>query len=340
MKKKLPIVIAVILSVLVVGAVFFHSVSAKSENDASEQTKCENPVPVAEHHPDVAPTGNDRRQIPAKRLLSRNKAAQRPTTSVDARSSQTKHIEECERERLRKELELLREEICRGIDSGHNPGQGVVGDANTARARTSNWNLNVRTAPSSVSMFNADDGIVVSVTPTAKIADPVNPRPGMVFKGYNVDLGRQIMRSDTKRMQELPTILNKTATVKTTTVQNEKFSYGQFKDVTMTVGVWEGFLQCKRSANCTILIQQDTPTYEHSGYLLFINGRMVVCGYGQESATVDLKGGFNYVKFIGINAGKFPASISLKATDSLKEPKPLTPKDMFYDEKPDDCVLF
>ena len=251
MKKKLSIVIAVALSVLVVGAVFFHSVSAKSENDAPKQAMCESPVPVVEHHPDVAPTGNDRRQIPAKRLLSRNKAAQRPTTSVDARSSQTKHTEEHERERLRKEIELLREEISsRVIDSGHNPGQGVVGDANTARARTSNVNLNVRTAPSNVSVFNADDDIVVSVTPTEKIADPVNPRPGMVFKGYDVNY----VYGD--KFAELPTVLQKATEVKTMVVNAERFTFDYSKSEKISHGVWEGFLKCKRSANCTFLLKQ------------------------------------------------------------------------------------
>jgi len=290
MKTKLSIVIAVALSVLVVGAVFFHSVSAKSENDAPEQTKCETPVPVAEHHPDVAPAGNDRRQIPAKRRLSRNKGAQQRSAACGgAYSSRNKHIEECERERLRKELELLREDIRSGMsNSGHNPGQGVVGDANTARARTSNGNINVRTAPSSVSMFNADDGIVVSVTPTAKIADPVNPRPGMVFKGYDVNY----VYGD--KFAELPTVLQKATEVKTMVVNAERFTFDYSKSEKISHGVWEGFLKCKRSANCTFLLKQKQGG--GAGYILFVNGERVICGEGQGSVKVDMKAGYNHIK--------------------------------------------
>ena len=180
-------------------------------------------------------------------------------------------------------------------------------------------------------MFNADDDIVASATPTAKIADLVNPKPGMVFKGYNIDL------LGGNKLAELPAVLQKLATVKTTVVNTEKFTFDHFKSETISQGVWEGFLKCKRSVNCTFLLKQEQGG--GAGYILFVNGERVICGEGQGSVKVDMKAGYNHIKLYSQKAN-YPVSISLKATDSLKEPKPLTPKDMFYDEKPDDCVLF
>lgn len=175
-----------------------------------------------------------------------------------------------------------------------------------------------------------DDDIVASATPTAKIADPVNPKPGMVFKGYNIESLRD------NKLAELPAVLQKLATVKTTVVNTEKFTFDHFKSETISQGVWEGFLKCKRSANCTFLLKQT----EHylAGYILFVNGERVIWGYGQGSVKVDMKAGYNHIKLY--SQYKYPVSISLKSTDSLKEPKPLTPKDMFYDDKPDDGDAF
>ena len=168
----------------------------------------------------------------------------------------------------------------------------------------------------------AEDDLIASATPAATIADPVNPKPGMVFKGYNL---RDVNLSE----------LGKYATVKSTVVANDTFSYERFKDVHISQGVWEGFLKCKRSANCTIVLQQ--PSYNGCYYGLFINGKKIVVGHGQKSVTVDLKAGFNHVK---VFTQRHPVTISLKATGSTKEPKLLMPKDMFYDERPDEGDVF
>ena len=184
-------------------------------------------------------------------------------------------------------------------------------------------------ACSTTTAFAADD-LIVSATPEAVIADPVNPKPGMVFRGYD----RRFMGD----LLEFSSSLDKIATVKTTVVADEKFSYGKFKDVEISQGVWEGFVQCKRSANCTILVQQ--ASYNGCGYILFVNGKRIFCGHGQMSRLVDLKVGFNHIKLIAQNAGNNPVLIRIKATGSVKEAKQLTPKVMFHDEKPDDGDVF
>jgi hypothetical protein len=159
------------------------------------------------------------------------------------------------------------------------------------------------------------------------VADPINPKPGMIFKGYNVKVSRD--------MFELASQLEKSAAVKTTVVNGEKFSLEDFKDVHVDQGVWEGFLKCKRTANCTILAQQGR--IGEWGFAIEVNGKRFMAENGQLSNTINLKAGFNHFKVITQHGDVF---ISLKATGSAREPKPITPKNMFYDEKPDEVIEF
>ncbi len=184
-------------------------------------------------------------------------------------------------------------------------------------------------AACSVMTAFGDGAAPVATASSTTIADPVNPKPGLVFKGYDVRAGH---------FEDLPSILEKTAAVKMTVVTDDKFAYGNFQNVHIGQGVWEGFVQCKRSANCTILVQQ--ASYNGCGYILFVNGKRICCGHGQMSRLVDLKVGFNHIKLVAQNAGHNPVLIRIKATGSVKEPKQLTPKVMFHDEKPDDGDVF
>ena len=169
------------------------------------------------------------------------------------------------------------------------------------------------------------DDLIDSATPAPAIADPVNPKPGMVFKGYHVGGGNRLAD------------LEKNPTVKMTVVTDDRFSYAGFKDVEISQGVWEGFLKCKRSANCTLLVQQ---AGYGATYNIFVNGKLIIAGAGQNSVMTDLKAGFNHFKIIGQDAGRFPIRIAIKATESTREPKPVTPKDMWYDDKPDEGDVF
>ena len=173
------------------------------------------------------------------------------------------------------------------------------------------------------------DDLIDSATPAAAIPDPVNPKPGMVFKGYNVNGSRD--------MFELATQLEKCAAVKKTVAPGEKFAPREFRDVHIIEGVWEGFIKCKRSANCTVLLQQNQFGSYGPGYALFINGKKFISGSAQHSGMIDLKAGFNHIKLV---VRENPVSISLKATESTREPKPVTPKDMWYDDKPDEGDVF
>lgn len=172
--------------------------------------------------------------------------------------------------------------------------------------------------------FADDDFIAEASTPS--IADPVNPKEGMIFKGYCIDVDRKT---------ELTATLEKAAPVKTTVVKTEYFSWDQFsKDTQISHGVWEGFLKCKRSATCTIIIKQDN--WHGNGCILFVNGKKVCSGYGQQSVNVEMKAGFNHIKVIVQNK---PVAMYLSPKDSTKDPKTLSPAIMFHDETPEEDII-
>ena len=118
----------------------------------------------------------------------------------------------------------------------------------------------------------AEDDLVSSANTTV-IAEPVNPKPGMVFKGYNLDC----YYSYSKEFQSLKATLASAAPVKSTVVTSEQFTYKAFQDgARIQQGVWEGFLKCKRKAQCTFLMkmrggtktQKETSHYKLGKYTL------------------------------------------------------------------------
>ena len=181
-------------------------------------------------------------------------------------------------------------------------------------------------------VFAEDDDHLVTPANTKTIVDPVNPKLGMVFRGYVED-----SRYGDK-LKELGSVLEKASPVKSTIVDNEQFSFEHFLDnVKIYQGVWEGFLKCKRSAKCTILMKQGGSGYSDPAFILFVNGELVIVGKGQASADVNLKAGFNHIRVI--TQSQFPVSILLAPTGSTKDPKPLSPAMMYHDEKPEDDVI-
>ncbi|MBR5625050.1 hypothetical protein IKW72_08655 [bacterium] len=171
----------------------------------------------------------------------------------------------------------------------------------------------------------ADDDLIAEAS-APSIADPVNPKEGMVFKGYYLDVDKK---------SEIPGALEKAAPVKTTVVKTEYFSWNQFSDDTkISHGLWEGFLKCKRSAVCTIVIKQDN--WQGNACILFVNGKKVCSGYGQQSVDVEMKAGFNHIKLIAYNK---PVAMYLSPKGSTKDPKLLSPAIMFHDEKPEEDVI-
>jgi len=175
-----------------------------------------------------------------------------------------------------------------------------------------------------------DDLGIVSASPIT-IAEPVNPQPGMVFRGYC----EGILLGD-KFKKQLATTLASSSAVKTTVVKSEQFSFEPFlKEVKINQGVWEGFLKCKRTAKCTILIKQKS--MRGAGFLLFVNGKKVMATWEQGAVDVDLKAGFNHIKII--TQTRSPVEVFLGPTGSTNPPKPLSPNMLFHDEKSESDVI-
>ena len=184
------------------------------------------------------------------------------------------------------------------------------------------------------SAFAEDDDIVADAS-SSEIANPVNPKPGMVFRGYNLDTQYN------DKFQTLKSTLATAAPVKSTVVSSEQFSFETFlEEVRINQGVWEGFLNCKRTAQCTFLAKQEGD-YSGGGFLLYVNGKKVIgnSGTGQQSANVNLKAGFNHIEII--SQAQNPVEVFLSPVGSTKPPKQLSPaiSNMFYDDKePDDVI--
>ena len=150
-----------------------------------------------------------------------------------------------------------------------------------------------------------------------QIPDPKNPKPGMLFKGYNI----QVSGYGSKLASELKDV----PAIKTTVDTADTFSLGNCSQ-----GVWEGFLKGKLASKCTILV------HSSDSYALYINGQSIAIGVGLNAAYVDIKEGFNHFKLYS----RGNVSMSIKVVESTKEPKPITPKDLYYDEKPDKGDVF
>ena len=178
--------------------------------------------------------------------------------------------------------------------------------------------------------FAEDDFGIESASPV-KIADPVNPQPGMVFNAYNYpNWMRDVELKDSN--SKLP----KTAALKTGIDAGEKFSLEISKGVNAAAIRWEGFLKCKRATTYTFLFQKKYE-YWSCGYSVRINGQLVIpAAMGEVSCDVDLKVGWNKVEIVSQFKYHSPLVVSFKPKGSLSDPRPIAPKDLFYDKKPEE----
>ena len=184
-------------------------------------------------------------------------------------------------------------------------------------------------------VFADDDFGIVSATPIV-IKDPINPQPGMIFNAYAfIDNMRE------SQLKESHTILPNMASKKTGVDKNEKFGYEVTDDVN-SAGIirWEGFLKCKRAAKYTFLFQKKEENGINNGYSVKINGQYVIpATCGQKACDVNLKIGWNKVEIVCLfydGGRRQPLNISFRPKDSLATPRPITPKDLFHDQKPEE----
>ena len=182
--------------------------------------------------------------------------------------------------------------------------------------------------------FAEDDFGIESATSTA-IADPVNPQPGMMLKAYQ--LGKFMKANELKgSVAKLPSL----PAAKTLVDKGEEYSLKQLGKTAAGIGMWSGFMKCKRAGAYTLTLTQPTKSRVASGqggYSLRVNGKPVIpAAWRQTSVDVDLKVGWNKIDLV-CQFGKAPAlSITYKPKDSLAEARPLTPGMMFFDKKPEE----
>lgn len=184
-------------------------------------------------------------------------------------------------------------------------------------------------ACTTATLFAEDDFGIETASPV-KIADPVNPQPGMVLSGYKV---RNI--HSTGWIKDCFTDLPKTPAIKTAVDKAEDFSLKPLGKTQANVGMWSGFMKCKRACVYTIAFSESNV---HCIYALRINGRTVITmGKGQSSVDVPLKVGWNKIEFACLFYNKNILNMSYKPKESLSEARPLTPMMIFHEQKPEEA---
>lgn len=182
-------------------------------------------------------------------------------------------------------------------------------------------------------VFAEDDFGIESASP-AKIADPINPQPGMVFNAY---APIKTVSDNQAFLKESNSRLPSHSAMKTGIDKEEKFSIDVAKGVSALTVRWEGFIKCKRAATYTFLFQKRACDGFYNGYSVKVNGRSVIpAAYGEESCDASLKVGWNKIEIVCIFDEKSPLNVSFKPKGSLSDPRPIAPKDLFYDQKPEE----
>lgn len=185
-------------------------------------------------------------------------------------------------------------------------------------------------------VFAEDDFGIESASP-AVIADPVNPQPGMIFNAYGpVKIGNG--RSNEEWLKECHSKLPSAAAMKTGVDKNDKFSMDVAAGLSALSVRWEGFIKCKRATTYTFLFQKKVNWTFDNGYSIRINGRAVKpAAFGETTCDAALKVGWNKIEIVCIfNDKSSPLNISFKPKGSLSDPRPIAPKDLFHDQKPEE----
>ena len=181
--------------------------------------------------------------------------------------------------------------------------------------------------------FAEDDFGIESASPV-KIADPVNPQPGMVFNAYGPDNSPGTVEN---WLKESNTKLPSAAAMKTGVDKSEKFSLDIANGVKALTVRWDGYLKCKRAATYTFLFQKRQCDGHYNGYSVRVNGHPVIpAAYGEVSCDANLKVGWNKIEIVCIFNRTDPLELSFKPKGSLSDPRPIAPKDLFHDQKPEE----
>jgi len=179
--------------------------------------------------------------------------------------------------------------------------------------------------------FAEDDFGIESASPV-KIADPVNPQPGMVLNAYRLE---RWMNWDA--LAESISKLPSQAAAKTMVDKSEHFSLEPIGKIQAGVGRWEGFLKCKRATTYTFVLSKEGYDGSACGFVFAVNGKVYIKkGIRQASCDVDLKVGWNKIDIVCQYDNPKPLTMTFKPKTSTAEPRPIAPKDLFHDQKPEE----
>lgn len=174
----------------------------------------------------------------------------------------------------------------------------------------------------------AEDDFGIESASQVKIADPINPQPGMVVNAYKI---RREITSDYKTQTAL-SALAKTAALETIVDKSDSFSRNILpKKCEARTILWEGFIKC---------ITKGTYTFSMSNndwYSFYVDGK---CYFdqkqGQQAVDVDMKVGWNKISIVSLIAyANEKLEVSFKPKGSLSDPRPIAPKDLFHDQPPE-----
>lgn len=174
-----------------------------------------------------------------------------------------------------------------------------------------------------------DDFGIESATPIV-VADPINPQPGMVCSAYlfGHTNGEDNWRKTISRLANAPSI-------KSYVDKEDSFNRNALSNSTQTnIMKWEGYIKCKRAGMYSFSFVGPHSNF----YAFYLNDvEIISAGYGQMTVGGQLKEGWNKVVIIvEIDHPNQKLELKYKPNESLAEPRPLTPKKMFHDEKPEE----
>jgi hypothetical protein len=178
--------------------------------------------------------------------------------------------------------------------------------------------------------FAEDDFGIESASPIV-ISDPVNPQPGATCKFYSVPRVSDVEPTIKNRVQR-----EKLSIIVTRIDKGTDFACNfSDKNIHRDVMSWEGYIKCKRAGAYTFTV---FGAHDHP-YTLEVNGVSVLsCVKHQKNTTVNLNVGWNKIALTAQYwcRDEDVYKIMYLPQGSLAEPRPLGPKDMFHDQKPEE----
>lgn len=176
---------------------------------------------------------------------------------------------------------------------------------------------------------------LAATIPTSAFADELaNPVQGAVQKLYSFRAKQGSKHTDSFKALSKDIKEGREAPCKVSVDTSD--NYVPSTDSGASFGMWTGYIK-RQSGGAYTFTFTAPPDFLYPMYSVWINGRQIVSA-GQKTVAVDvvLNAGFN--EFCIIIEGKKNklVTIDFKKQGSLKEPKTLTPGDLWHEDEPDD----